>query len=58
MKPLICDVKFKVEKEITQAIAWISFPDLKPTLFVKEFIFSLAFVMDKPLDLDLVTIKY
>ncbi|KAH0638995.1 hypothetical protein KY290_036298 [Solanum tuberosum] len=36
MRPLIYDAKFKVEEETTQAMAWISFPDLKPTYFVKE----------------------
>jgi len=57
MKPLIYDAKFKVEEETTQAMAWISFPDLKPTFFVKESIFSLATAVGKPIHLDMATIN-
>ncbi|KAH0754526.1 hypothetical protein KY290_024796 [Solanum tuberosum] len=57
MRPLIYDAKFKVEEETTQAMAWISFPDLKPTYFVKEALFSLAPVVGKPLQLDMATIN-
>ncbi|KAH0748396.1 hypothetical protein KY290_027628 [Solanum tuberosum] len=39
-------------------MAWISFPDLKPTYFVKESIFSnLASAVGKPLHLDMATIN-
>ncbi|KAH0633321.1 hypothetical protein KY284_036107 [Solanum tuberosum] len=38
MRALIYDAKFNVEEETIQAMAWSSFPDLKPTFFVKEFI--------------------
>lgn len=49
--------KFNIEEETTQAMAWISFPDLKPTYFVKESIFSLASAVGKPLHLDMATIN-
>ncbi|KAG5586058.1 hypothetical protein H5410_046492 [Solanum commersonii] len=52
MRPLIYDAKFHVEEETIQAMTWSSFPDLKPTFFVKEFI-----LVRKPLHLDLVTIN-
>ncbi|WMV38153.1 hypothetical protein MTR67_031538 [Solanum verrucosum] len=38
----IYDGKLKVDEETTQAMAWISFPDLWPTFFVKESLFSLV----------------
>ncbi|KAG5631197.1 hypothetical protein H5410_002914 [Solanum commersonii] len=57
MRPLIYDEKFHTAKETTQALAWISFPDLKPTYFVKESIFSLATAVGKPLQLDMATIN-
>ncbi|KAG5624686.1 hypothetical protein H5410_009904 [Solanum commersonii] len=38
-------------------MAWISFPNLLPTYFVKEYLFSLAAAVGKPLNLDLATIK-
>ncbi|KAH0644547.1 hypothetical protein KY284_032431 [Solanum tuberosum] len=38
-------------------MAWISFPNLKPTYFVKESIFSLATAVGKPLHLDMATIN-
>ncbi|KAK4737031.1 hypothetical protein R3W88_000728 [Solanum pinnatisectum] len=57
MRPLIYDDKFNVDAETTQAMAWISFPDLKPTFFVKESIFSLAHAIGKPLHFDSATIN-
>lgn len=57
MKPLIYDAKFKVDKETTQAMTWISFSDLKPTYFVKEPLFSLATAVRKPLHLDMAIIN-
>uniref|UniRef100_A0A0V0GP10 Putative ovule protein n=1 Tax=Solanum chacoense TaxID=4108 RepID=A0A0V0GP10_SOLCH len=51
MRPLIYEVKFNAEKETTQAMAWISFPELK------ESIFSLASTVGKPLHLDVATIN-
>lgn len=53
----IYDEKFKVDDETTQAMAWISFPDLKPTYFAKYSIFSSASTIGKPLHLDLATIN-
>ncbi|XP_075088391.1 uncharacterized protein LOC142170390 [Nicotiana tabacum] len=38
-------------------MAWISFPNLLPTYFVKECLFSLASAVGKPLHLDLATVK-
>ncbi|KAG5585340.1 hypothetical protein H5410_045774 [Solanum commersonii] len=55
IKPLIYDAKFKVEEETTLTMAWISFPNLKPTFFVKESIFSLATAVGKPIHLDMAT---
>ncbi|KAG5581379.1 hypothetical protein H5410_052006 [Solanum commersonii] len=57
MRPLIYDAKFSVEEETTEAMAWISFLDLKPAFFVKESIFSMASVVGKPLHLDMTTIN-
>ncbi|KAG5594237.1 hypothetical protein H5410_035469 [Solanum commersonii] len=57
MRPLIYDAKFKVDEETTQAMAWISFPDLWPTFFVKESLFSLASAVGKPIQLDMATIN-
>ena len=48
---------FKIEEETTQAMAWISFLDFKPTFFVRESIFSLASEVGKPLQLDMAKIK-
>ncbi|MCD7458384.1 hypothetical protein HAX54_038048 [Datura stramonium] len=42
MRPLIYDSFFRVDKETSQAMAWISFSNLLPTFFVKELLFSLA----------------
>lgn len=53
MRPLIYDAKFKVAEEITQTMGRISFPNLLPTFFVKEFLFSLSSVTGKPLQLDI-----
>lgn len=39
------------------AMAWISFPGLLPTYFVKECLFSLASVVGKPMHLDMDTIN-
>ncbi|KAF3627430.1 hypothetical protein FXO38_28765 [Capsicum annuum] len=57
MRPLIYDSKFKIDAETTQAIAWISFPSLLPTFFVKAALFSLASAVGKPLQLDAATIN-
>ncbi|KAH0706171.1 hypothetical protein KY285_010690 [Solanum tuberosum] len=57
MRPVIYDAKFKVDEETTQAMAWISFPDLWPTFFVKESLFSLASAVGKPIQLDMATIN-
>ena len=57
MRPLIYDSKFKVDEETSQAMAWISFPNLLPTFFVKESLFTMASAVGKPLQLDLATIN-
>ncbi|KAG5591022.1 hypothetical protein H5410_041536 [Solanum commersonii] len=57
MRPLVYDAKFEVDEETTQAMAWISFPNLKPTFFMNESIFSLASTIGKPIQLDLATIN-
>lgn len=49
MRPLIYDSKFKVGEETPMSMAWISFPNLLPTYFVKESMFSLALAVGKPL---------
>lgn len=38
-------------------MAWISFPTLLPTFFVKECLYSLAAVVGEPIQLDLATIN-
>ncbi|KAH0698744.1 hypothetical protein KY284_012959 [Solanum tuberosum] len=53
----IYDTTFTPEKETTQAMAWISFPDLLPTFFGKESLFSLASAVGKPIQLDSATIN-
>lgn len=57
MMILIYDAKFKACEESPKAMAWISFPSLLPTHFVKECLFSLASAVGKPLHLDMVTIN-
>ncbi|KAJ8571072.1 hypothetical protein K7X08_038044 [Anisodus acutangulus] len=57
IRPLIYDPKFKIDKETTMAMAWISFPNLLPTYFVKEYLFTLASTVGKPLQLDMTTIN-
>ncbi|KAH0748041.1 hypothetical protein KY290_027273 [Solanum tuberosum] len=57
MRPLIYDSLFKVDEETTNAMAWISFPNLLPTYFGKESLFSLAAAVGKPLHLDLAMIN-
>lgn len=48
MRQLIYDKNFKVGEETPMAMAWISFPHLLPTYFVKECLFSLASAVGKP----------
>lgn len=57
LRPLIYEAKFKVGEETPKAMAWISFPGLLPTYFVKECLFSLASTVGKPLHLDMATIN-
>ncbi|KAK4732871.1 hypothetical protein R3W88_025859 [Solanum pinnatisectum] len=57
MCTLIYDSKFKVNEETSMALAWISFPNLLPTFFVKECLFSLASIVGKPIQLDQATIN-
>ncbi|KAG5615945.1 hypothetical protein H5410_015769 [Solanum commersonii] len=48
MRTLIYDSKFRVEEETSRSMAWISFPNLLPTFFEKESLFSLASAVDLP----------
>ncbi|XP_075087644.1 uncharacterized protein LOC142169650 [Nicotiana tabacum] len=57
MRQLIYDAKFKAGDETPMAMAWILFPNLLPTYFVKECLFSLASVVGNPLHLNLATIN-
>ncbi|KAF3672494.1 hypothetical protein FXO37_07486, partial [Capsicum annuum] len=57
MRTLIYDARFKINEETSKAMAWISFPNLLPTYFVKECLFFLASTVGKPLQLDLATIN-
>lgn len=57
MRSLIYDSKFKLEEETTKVIAWISFPYLLPTYYVKEALFSLATIEGITLHLDIGTIN-
>lgn len=57
MRQLIYDAKFKAGEETPMAMAWISFPNLLPTFFVKECLFSLASAVGKPLHLNMETIN-
>lgn len=54
---MIYDAKFKVGEETPKVMAWISFPNLLPTFFVKECLFSLASNAGKTLHLDMDTIN-
>ncbi|KAK4737150.1 hypothetical protein R3W88_000847 [Solanum pinnatisectum] len=57
MCTLIYDSKFKVNEETSMVMAWIPFPNLLPTFFVKECLFYLASVVGKPIQLDQATIN-
>lgn len=57
MRQLIYDAKFKAGEETPMAMAWILFPNLLPTYFVKECLFSLASAVGKPPHLDMETIN-
>uniref|UniRef100_M1CMH9 DNA/RNA binding protein n=1 Tax=Solanum tuberosum TaxID=4113 RepID=M1CMH9_SOLTU len=57
MRTLIYDSRFKVDEETSMAMAWISFPNLLPTFFVKECLFSLAAAVGKPIQIDQATIN-
>ncbi|KAF3622056.1 hypothetical protein FXO37_32491 [Capsicum annuum] len=57
MRTIIYDARFRINAETTKAMAWISFPNLLPTYFVKEYLFSLASKVGKPFQLHLATIN-
>ncbi|KAH0650402.1 hypothetical protein KY284_030314 [Solanum tuberosum] len=57
MCTLIYDSRFKVSEETTMAMTWISFPNILPTFFVKEVLFSTTSAVGKPIHLDQATIK-
>ncbi|OIT05382.1 hypothetical protein A4A49_40637 [Nicotiana attenuata] len=46
---------WKVDEETPIAITWISFQDLPPNFFGREFVFSLARAVGRPLHVDLAT---
>lgn len=56
MRPLIYDSSSRVDAKTTQAMTWISFPILLSIYYVKEAFFSLAYVVEKPLQLDMTII--
>ncbi|MCD7448795.1 hypothetical protein HAX54_046331 [Datura stramonium] len=47
-RPLIYNSKFKIKEETLKDMAWISFPNLLPTYYVKESLFLLASAVDLP----------
>lgn len=49
MIPLIYDIKCELDKETMQSMAWLSYPYLMPTVFMKMSIFSA--VSGKPMHL-------
>lgn len=57
MRSLIYDSKFNINEETLMTIAWICFPNLLPTFFVKECLFTLASIVGKPLYLAIATIN-
>ncbi|KAH0650153.1 hypothetical protein KY284_030065 [Solanum tuberosum] len=57
MRTLIYDARFQINEETTKALAWISFPNLLPTYFVKECLYSLASAVGEPVQNDLATIN-
>uniref|UniRef100_A0A0V0IIV3 Putative ovule protein n=1 Tax=Solanum chacoense TaxID=4108 RepID=A0A0V0IIV3_SOLCH len=57
MRTLIYDSRFNVNEEASLAMAWISFPNLLPTFFVKECLFSLAVAVGKPIQIDQATVN-
>lgn len=57
MRTLIYDARFKINEETTKAMTWISFPNILPTFFVTECLFSLASAVGKLVQLDLVNIN-
>ncbi|KAF3654584.1 hypothetical protein FXO38_15069, partial [Capsicum annuum] len=56
IRPFIYNANFKAEED-TQSMAWIYFPDLLPTFFVREYLFILASAVGKPIHLDTITIN-
>lgn len=57
MRILIYDSRFKVNEETSMAMAWIYFPNLLHTFFVKECLFSLAVAVGKQIQIDQATIS-
>lgn len=57
MCPFIYNVKFKTNEETTQAMAWISFSNLKPKYFMKESLFSLVSAIGKSIYMDMATVN-
>jgi len=55
MRTLIYDSRFKVSEETTMVMAWISFPNLLSTFFVKECLFSIVAAIIKPIHFDQAT---
>lgn len=56
MKPLIFNVRFGVDEETSNTITWVFSPNILPTYFVRESLFSLALAIGKPLHLETATL--
>lgn len=57
MRTLKEDPIFNQDEETTTTIAWIPFPSLHLNFFGNEAVFSLAVVVGKPLQVDLVMLN-
>lgn len=57
MRTRIYDSRFRVYEETSMSMTWIYFPNLLPTFFVNECLFSLASTTEKPIHLDQATIS-
>lgn len=55
MRTFKWDPLFDLKEETSTTLTWISFPSLPPNFFGKEAIFSLARVVENPLQVDMAT---
>lgn len=49
MRPLIYDDNYKLEEMTMQPLAWVSFPNLLPTFFERDTLFTIASAVGRPL---------